>query len=481
MNLEAEQDQFDFEGTRQTAQEAWEQTLSRIQVEGGTRDDQVKFYTAVYHALLHPNIFNDVNGEYRLFEGDKTGFTKGIDRYTVFSLWDTYRCLHPFLSLVYPEKQSAMVKSLLGMAREGGWLPRWEYAGIDAGVMTGDPSLPVIADTWFRGIRDFNINEAYEAMKHNATSPGEENYIRPGMDDWLKYGYIPEDAPNVLHPFGDASGFENDYENMRDKRVVWGPVSTPLEYCVADWNLAQVAKYLGKMDDYKQFYGRSMLYKNNFDTSVGLMRPKSRNGKWVEPFEFSTPQNNGFTEGSSWNYSFMVPHDIPGLIKLMGGRQKFIKNLDTCFEKQYFDITNEPNLAYPYLYNYVRGNEWKTQRQVREIVTKSFKNSPDGLPGNDDCGTMSAWLIFSMLGFYPDCPGNMDFQMTSPVFSKVTIKLNPAYYQGKTFVIAAENADVDNYIVDSMKLNNRPYSKFRITHGDIVKGGRLDFILKSGK
>ena len=481
MNLEAEQDQFDFEKTRETAEETWEQALSRIRVEGGTRDDQVKFYTAVYHTLLHPNIFNDVNGEYRLIESDKTGITKGIDRYTVFSLWDTYRCLHPFLSLVYPEKQSAMIKSLLGMAKEGGWLPRWEYAGIDAGIMTGDPSLPVIADTWFRGIRDFDINEAYEAMKHNATAPGKDNYIRAGMDDWLKYGYIPQDAPNVLHPFGDASGFENDYENMRDKRVVWGPVSTPLEYCIADWNLAQVAKHLGKMDDYKQFYARSMLYKNSFDTSVGLMRPKLRNEKWVEPFEFSNQKNNGFTEGSSWNYSFMVPHDIPGLIKLMGGRQKFIKNLDACFQKQYFDITNEPNLAYPYLYNYVKGNEWKTQRQVRELITKSFKNSPDGLPGNDDCGTMSAWLIFSMMGFYPDCPGNMDFQMTSPVFSKVTIMLSPAYYPGKTFVIAAKNSDADNYIVDSMKLNDHPYSKFSITHGDITKGGRLDFILKSGK
>ena len=480
-NLEAEQSQFDFEGTRHAAEKSWEQALSKIQVEGGTGDDKVKFYTAIYHSLLHPNVFNDVNGEYRFFESDKIGITKGVDRYTVFSLWDTYRNLHPFLSLVYPDKQSAMVKSLLGMAKEGGWLPRWEYAGIDAGVMTGDPSLAVIADTWFRGIRDFDLIQAYEAMKHNATAPGKDNYMRPGMDHWLSYGYIPEDAPNVLHPFGESSGFENDYENMRDKRVVWGPVSTGLEYCIADWNLAQLAKYLGKEDDYRQFYNRSMLYKNSFDTSVGFMRPKSLDKKWVEPFDPSNQKNNGFTEGSSWNYTFMVPHDIPGVINLMGGRQRFIDKLDVCFKNQYFDITNEPNLAYPYLYNYVAGNEWKTQQQVRDIVGKSFKNSPDGLPGNDDCGTMSAWLIFSMMGFYPDCPGNMDFQVTSPVFSKITIMLDPAYYQGKTFIISAGNTERNNYFIHSMKLNDRQHKKFRITHSDIVKGGKLDFVLKSKK
>ena len=480
-NLEVEQKEYDFEKTKMAAEKTWNDELSKILVEGGTEDDKVKFYTAIYHALLHPNIYSDVNGEYRQFESNQTGRTESLPRYTVFSLWDTYRGLHPFLSLVYPQKESAMVKSLLGMASESGWLPRWEYAGIESGAMTGDPSLIVIADTWQRGIRDFDINQAYAVMKHNATTPEKDNYMRPGMDDWLRYGYIPENALNVLHPFAESSGSGTNYENMRELRTVWGTVSTSLEYCVADWNLAQLAKSLNKKEDYTYFLGRSMFYKNNFDPSVGFMRSRLYSGKWVEPFDPASTRNNAFTEGSSWNYSFMVPHDIPGLKKLMGGNKGFEDKLDKCFAGKYFDITNEPDIAYPYLFNYITDSEWKTQYQVHKIISGSFKNSPDGLPGNDDCGALSAWLAFSMMGIYPDCPGSMEYQLTSPSFSKITIQLDPVYYPGKTFVIETKGSSGKNHRIKSIRLNGEAHKEFAITHQDIVRGGQLDIVLTDKK
>lgn len=462
LNVETEIPGFDFEGTKVAARQAWNKELSNIRVEGGTEDDKVKFYTAMYHILLHPNIFYDVNGEYLIFESAQKGKIDGFERYTLFSLWDTYRNVHPFLSLVFPGKQSAMVKSLLGMAKESGFLPRWDLVGMETSVMVGDPALPVIADTWFRGIRDFDINEAYQYMKHNAITPEVDNYMRPGMTAWLQYGYIPEDVSKM--------GLRN----------VWGSVSTGLEYCIADWNLAQVAKYLGKDEDYRDFYNRSMLYKNSFDKSVGFMRPRFINGEWLKPFDLDNwKHETGFTEGNTWNYTFMVPHDISGLMKLMGGSKKFVSKLEECFRKGYFDITNEPDLAYPYLFNYVKGEEWKTHKQVREIINEEFGNGSKGLPGNDDCGTMSAWLMFSMMGFYPACPGDMDYQITGPVFDKVTIHLDPDYYPGGTFVIETENAGKDNCYIKKTELNGKPYKSCTLNHNDIIKGGTLKFVLSS--
>ncbi len=476
-NLEQEQPGFDFESAKTDAEQSWNTELSKIQVEGGTEDDKTKFYTAIYHTLIHPGVFNDVNGEYVEMESETIGKVKDYTRYSVFSLWDTYRNLHPFLSLVYPKQQSDMVKSLLGMAKEGGWLPRWEYAGIESNAMLGDPSLPVISDTWLRGIHDFDIQAAYETMKHNALTPEKENYMRPGMDDWLNYGYIPEDALNMLHQF-TSPNVQHFYENMRDLRVVWGSVSTSLEYCIADWNLAQIAKALGKDDDYNQFYNRSMFYKNSFDVSTGFMRGKLYNGNWAEPFDPASNRSDYFVEGTSWNYTFMVPHDIAGLIKLMGGTKKFTSKLDTCFAKGYFDITNEPDLAYPYLYNYAKKEEWKTQRQVHRLINENFRNAPDGLPGNDDCGTISAWLVFSMMGIYPDCPGNTDYQITTPAFDKITITLDPQYYPGKIFTISSEKADENMDLIDALQLNGKKYGKYTINHQDIINGGNLKIQLK---
>ena len=461
LNVEVEMPEFDFEGTLKSARQEWNNVLSRIIVEGGTDDDKVKFYTAMYHTLIHPNIFNDANGDYQIFGGTEKGKIKSHDRYTLFSLWDTYRNVHPFLTLFFPKQESDMVKTLIEMSDENGFLPRWDLIGIDANTMVGDPSFPVIADTWLKGIRDFDINHAYEAMKHNALTPEKDNYMRPGMEGWLKYGYIPEDVSKM------------------GLRGVWGSVSTAMEYCIADWNLAQLAKFLGKDEDYKLFYNRSMLYKNSFDTSIGFMRPRYMDGSWMTPFD--TEINNhqsGFTEGTTWNYTYMVPHDIPGLIRLMGGPKRFVSKLATCFDKGYFDVTNEPNIAYPYLFNYVKGEEWRTQRQVRKIVNDDFNTGTRGLPGNDDCGTMSSWLMFSMMGFYPACPGDTNYEIASPVFDKVTIHLDPEYYPGGMFVIEAENAGKENCYIQKMELNGKKHSSYKINHLDIVKGGKLKFILK---
>jgi predicted alpha-1,2-mannosidase len=469
LNLDGEQPAFDFDGTRKASEAEWNKELSKIRVEGGTRDEKTIFYTALYHTLIHPNVFNDINGEYVAYMGEKIFKKSDSDYYTVFSLWDTYRNLHPLLSLVYPKRQLDMVRSMLSMYETGGWLPKWELSGMETYVMVGDPSIPVITDTYLRGIRDFDAGLAFEAMKHNATVEEANNPVRPGLDNFLKYGFIPE---------GEESKFI----------WVWGSVSTGLEYCIADWNLAQMAKALGKEEDYKMFHDRSMFYKNYFDRGTGFMRPKLSDGNWFEPFSPSegmggkgSPKATGFVEGNSWQYTFMVQHDIPGLIKLMGGPKKFTEQLTTSFDSGYFVLWNEPDMAYPFLFNYVKGEEWRTQKYTRESVIKNFHNAPDGIPGNDDCGTLSAWLVFAMMGFYPDCPGNTDFQIASPYFDKITITLDPGFYSGKEFVIEAKNAGKNNCYIESMKLNGKAYKKYTLNHEDIVQGGKLTFVLKEKK
>jgi predicted alpha-1,2-mannosidase len=470
LNLETEQPGFDFDGTRQAAHDAWNRELSKIRVEGGTHDDRVIFYSALYHTLLHPNVFNDVNGEYQGYESNDVFTTAGKDRYSLFSLWDTYRTVHPFLSLVYPAKQSDMLQSLLSMYREGGWLPRWELASMETGVMVGDPSLPVIVDSWFRGIRDFDVELAWEAMRHNATADPESNILRPGLEYWLEYGYIPDDAQPVMHRFP-----KDMYENLLRHRVVWGSVSTSLEYGIADWNLAQFALMLGKQDDHDYFLKRSMFYRNNFDPKTNFLRPRHSNGEWIEPFDPTSHghEQSGYVEGTAWTYTFMVPYDIPGLMEMMGGPQPFVDKLQACFDEGHFDVTNEPDIAYPFLFNYVEGEEWRTQRQVRQIIKNDFSNAPDGLPGNDDVGTLSAWLMYAMMGFYPDCPGDMHYQLSSPVFTKVTIELDQTYFEGETFVIEAPDASPDNVYIRSMHLNGEPLQGFRLHHDKITRGGRL--------
>lgn len=458
-NLEREQPDFNFDQTVAQAKHTWNGRLKRIEVQGATENDKTIFYTALYHILIHPNVLQDVNGEYPLMESSGIGKTEG-NRYTVFSLWDTYRNLHPFLSLAYPELQSDLVKSMLDMYNESGWLPKWELLGMETHVMVGDPATPVLVDTWLRGIKDFDINLAYEAMKKAAIMVS-ENKLRPGIENYSAMGYIPEGV----------------HKNL------WGTVSTTLEYNISDWNLAQLAQKLKKNDDYKYFSKRALSYRNYFDKSTGMLRPRMADGSWLTPFDPKAGANFepvvGFVEGNAWQYRFYVPHDIKGMINLLGGDKKFISELQKCFDEGNYDMANEPDITYPFLFNYVKGEEWRSQLKVRELINKHYNNTPSGIPGNDDTGTLSAWLVYSMLGIYPHCPGDMSYAIVSPVFDKVTIHLNQKYYQGDKLIIQTDKSKTDDVLIKEIKLNGKPFNSYFIDHQELVKGAELLFKLKS--
>ncbi|MDF1863669.1 MAG: GH92 family glycosyl hydrolase [Saprospiraceae bacterium] len=458
-NLETEQPSFDLENTRNAAVKEWNRLLSRIKVEGGQKEDKVLFYTALYHLLLHPNILQDVNGEYPSMEGYEVKNTNGKNRFTVFSLWDTYRNVHPFLSLVYPELQIDMVHSMLDMYKESGWLPKWELLSMEMSVMVGDPAPPVLTDTYLRGLTDFDVNLAYEAMKKGATQL-ENNKLRPGIQFYDKMGIIPEDA-------------ENGYGRT---------VSSTLEYNISDWNIAQLAKALGKEEDARYFENRSHSYRKYFDDTTQMLRPIMKDGSWLYPFNPEAGKNFepviGYVEGNAWQYRFYVPHDIRGLIGKLGGEKAFLNALQACFDTDNYDMANEPDITYPFLFNYVEGEEWRTQKTVRELIRKYYFNAPDGLPGNDDTGTLSTWLLYGMMGFYPHCPGDMNYTLTSPVFDKITIELNQDFYEGEELIIETKNSENDNFLIDKMTWNGKKQKSYFINHADLVKGGVLEFCLK---
>lgn len=453
-NLEKEQHGRHFEAIHQEARQRWNDDLGRIMVEGGTDEQKTVFYTGLYHTLIHPNILQDVNGEYPQMEGDKVMSTKG-NRYTVFSLWDTYRNVHQLLTLVYPERQMDMVHTMLDMYREHGWLPKWELYGRETLTMEGDPSLPVIVDTWMKGLRDFDINLAYEAMYKSATLPGKENLMRPDNDDYMAKGYVP---------------LMEQYDNS---------VSHALEYYIADYSLATLAEALGKKEDAKMFYKRAMGYKNYYCKKFGTLRPILPDGTFYSPFDPKQGENfepsPGFHEGNSWNYTFYVPHDVTGLAKLMGGKKKFIDKLKMVFDKGYYDPANEPDIAYPYLFSYFKGEEWRTQVLVKQLLAKYFTTKPDGIPGNDDTGTMSTWAVFSMMGLYPDCPGVPEYTLTTPTFDKITIKLNPKYHGRDRLVITKEGS---TELIDYIRMGDKNCG-YRINHNDLIKAGSLTFKQKA--
>lgn len=455
-NLEKEQQGRHFAEIQKEARNNWNSHLGRIKVEGGTDDQKSVFYTGLYHALIHPNILQDANGEYPAMETGKTMTTKG-DRYTVYSLWDTYRNLHQLMTLVYPEKQIEMVRTMVDMYKEHGWMPKWELYGRETLTMEGDPSLPVIVDTWKKGLRDFDIETAYEAMYKSATTPGNQNLMRPDIDDYISKGYVP---------------LMEQYDNS---------VSHALEYYIADYSLYTLAKELGKKEDAKMFYDRSMGYKNYYCKEFGTLRPKLPNGEFYSPFDPKQGENfepsPGFHEGNSWNYTFFVPHDIKGLAKMMGGQKKFVNKLQMVFDKGYYDPANEPDIAYPYLFSYFKGEEWRTQKLVKELLAKHFKNTPGGIPGNDDAGTMSAWAIFSMMGLYPDCPGVPEYTLTTPTFDKVTITLNPDFYSQKELVIEVANKDSDSDYINKIEMNGKKCG-YRVNHNDLVKAGKITIYKK---
>ncbi len=463
-NMKMEQAYFSFDDVLENSKNRWNKELSKILVEGGSDSDRTIFYTALYHILIHPSLLSDFNGSYPAMMSGDIRRAVGYSRYNVFSLWDTYRNVHPLLSLIYPEKQLDMLQSMIDMYKESGWLPKWELYSRESYVMVGDPAIPVIVDSYLRGIKDFEVNTAWEAMFKSAMVTEENgNPLRPGSSKFNTLGYIPE--------------------NDKGRDNVWGSVSTGLEYCIADWNIAQFAKALGKENDYQIFLNRSMNYKNYFDPATLFLSPRLSDGSFLtikNPNRVKGyPGATGFVEGTPYNYNFMVPHDIPGLVKLMG-KKNFSERLEYCFTETdtlAFDMTNEPDIAYPYLFNYLKGEEWKTQKYVNQCIRNYFNTTVDGIPGDDDCGTMSAWLVFSMMGIYPDCPGNMNYQVSAPVFDRISIKLNEKFYTGNEMTILAPKKSADDIYIESFNVNNVPSKTFVLNHQDIVKGGIINFVL----
>ncbi|WP_418983161.1 GH92 family glycosyl hydrolase [Alistipes sp.] len=455
-NLDTEQPAgTTFDAIRAEARRRWNDDLGRIRVAGGTDAQKRVFYTALYHALIHPNLLNDVNGEYPLMErSGEVGVTEG-DRYTVFSLWDTYRNVHQLLTLVYPERQTDMVRSMVGMYREWGWLPRWELYGRETFTMEGDPAIPVIVDTWMKGLRDFDLTTAYEAMRKSATTPGAQNRLRPDIDPYIERGYIP-----LGHFAQDLAGDVS--------------VSHALEYYVADAALARLADSLGYKDDAALFRARSLGYRHYYDKEFGTLRPITQDGTFLTPFDPRAGENfttaPGFHEGTAWNYTFYVPHDVEGLTRLMGGRRKFVDKLQMVFDEGLYDPANEPDIAYAYLFSRFRGEEWRTQQQTRRLLERYFTTASDGIPGNDDTGTMSAWAVFTMLGFYPDCPGEPCYTLTAPTFQRAEIDTPRG-----TLVIERQG---EGYI-DRMTLGGKPLTAYRLTHDELLRGGRLTFHLEN--
>ena len=449
-NLDAEVGDSTFDEVRQASYNRWNEALSRIRVEGGTEEDKTIFYTALYHSLLHPNILSDINGEYPTMEQGERGLAVGYDRYTVFSLWDTYRNVHQLLTLAYPERQTDMIRSMVGMSQEWGWLPRWELYGRETFTMEGDPAIPVIVDSYLKGLRDFDIEAAYEAMRRSATTEGKSNPIRPDIDPYIERGYIP------------VGWFANDLSGDNS-------VSHALEYYVADNALAALARHLGDEEFAQTMEERASGWRNYYSKEYGALRPIDKEGNFITPFDPSAGANfsntTGFHEGSSWNYTFFVPHDIEGLIKLMGGKREFTKRLWSIFEEGHYDPTNEPDIAYPYLFSRIKGEEWRTQQLVKKLLDENYTTSPDGLPGNDDTGTMSTWAVFSMMGLYPDCPGQPYYTLTTPRFDRVEIETTHG-------TIAIECEGRGDYIKEVL-MGGKRCDTFRISHSDLIKNGGL--------
>ena len=453
-NLNAEQPDFNFDGVHAKARELWNNDLSKIEVEGGTEEQKTVFYTALYHTLIHPNIIQDVNGEYPMMESAKTGVTKE-NRYTVFSLWDTYRNVHQLMTLLYPDRQLNMIRSMIDIYNGHGWMPKWELYRRESYTMEGDPAIPVIVDTWLKGLRDFDVETAYEAFIKSATTPGPQNKLRPDNDDYMALGYVP---------------LREKFDNS---------VSHALEYYIADWNLGRFAEALGKKEDAKRFYARSLGYKHYYSKEYGTFRPILPDGSFLTPFDpllgANFEPNPGFHEGNAWNYTFAVPHDIPGLIKLMGGNKKFVDKLQSVFDNGYFDVTNEPDMIYPHWFSQIKGEEWRTQKTVRDILAKHFTTETRGIPGNDDTGTMSTWALLNMIGFYPHCPGKPEYTVTAPVFDKVTIHLDPKFYKKDKLVIETKRNNADEYKIKSLSIGSKDVKKFIITHDELINAGIITY------
>ena len=462
-NMRTEMPGWDFNQVKKQAQDEWNKELNKINVTA-SEDDKVNFYTSLYHAFINPTTYQDVNGEYKGLDQD-VHKADGFTNYTTFSLWDTYRALHPFFNILQPSRSNDMVKSMMAHYDQSAikMLPVWSHYANDNWCMSGYHSVSVVTDAIIKGVYKGDPEAALAAC---ITTSNHREY--EGIGSYIDNGYIP----------AEKSGTS---------------ISNTLEYAYDDWCIAQLAKKLNKQDIYAEYMKRSGNWENNFDQSTGFMRAKMADGTFQKKFDVMSTHGQGFIEGNSWNYSFFVPQNPALLIERMGGKVKFAKRLDTLFTMhlpdEFFadteDITregiiggyvhgNEPAHHVAYLYNWA-GQPSKTQSRVRMILKMQYKNAPDGLGGNDDCGQMSAWYMFSSMGFYPVAPGSDEYSLGSPAVKSATIHLE----NGKTFSIEAINQSDKNVYVKKVLLNGKEVTDYIIKHSDITNGGKLTFYMSS--
>ncbi|WP_284442926.1 GH92 family glycosyl hydrolase [Elizabethkingia anophelis] len=462
-NLEKETGSLSFEQVKAKAQEDWNKELNKIVIKG-TEDQKVNFYTAMYHTFINPTIYMDANGEYKGLD-QNIHKAEGFTNYTTFSLWDTYRALHPYFNIIQPKRNADMVKSMMAHYEQSSlkMLPIWSHYANENWCMSGYHSVSVIADAIIKGNY---IGDAKAALMACVATANKRNY--EGIGDYIDKGYIPAEKNGTS-------------------------VSNTLEYAYDDWAIAQLAKHLGETEIYNKFIKRSENWRNNFDKTTGFMRPRMADGSFKKDFDLLSTHGQGFIEGNSWNYSFFVPHNPEGLIQQMGGKQKFASKLDKLFSMhlpdEFFadteDITregiiggyvhgNEPAHHVAYFYNW-SGQPWKTQKQVRHILEMQYKSTPDGLGGNDDTGQMSAWYILSSLGFYPVAPGSEDYAIGSPAVNNAVLTLE----NGKNFEIEAVNQSPQNVYVQKILLNGKEIKNFTLKHSDIMNGGKIVFYMNN--
>lgn len=463
-NLRTEIPHWDFDQVKKEGEALWAHELQKVVIQSGSRKEKENFYTAMYHAFINPTTYMDVDGQYRGLDMN-IHQADNFTNYTTFSLWDTYRALHPLFNVIQPKRNADMIRSMLAHYDQSAqhMLPVWSHYANENWCMTGYHSVSVIADAIIKGNAPFDVNRALDAC---VTTARHRNY--DGLGYYMDMGYVPEDKNGAS-------------------------VSKTLEYAYDDWCIAQVAKKLQRMDIYEEFIKRSFNYKNVYDASVGFMRPKLSDGTFRKAFDELQTHDQGFIEGNAWNYSLYVPHYPGEMITMMGGKKVFSRHLDSLFTMhlpdKFFaeteDITrdgiignyvhgNEPSHHVAYLYNWT-GESWKTQERIRMILKKMYLPKPDGLGGNDDCGQMSAWYIFSTLGFYAVCPGAEEYQLGSPAIDGATLNLE----NGKVFTIEVKNQGNKNVYVKKVVLNGQQLSHKYITHADIMNGGRLTFYMSA--
>lgn len=460
-NLVSEIPHWDFERVRGAARMIWDEELSKIEIEAG-EDRKVNFYTALYHCFLGPVVYSDVTGEYRGLDQNIHKMSHSVN-YTIFSLWDTYRALHPLFTILQKKRTNDIIRSMLAHYDESvhGILPVWSHYSNDNWCMIGYHSVPVIVDAYMKGIRDYDVEKAFEAVISSATY---EKY--DGIGYYERFGFVPEDLNT-------------------------NSASKTLEYAYDDWTIYRMAEELGRNETAGVFLERAGYYRNLFDDKTGFLRARNSDGTWKTPFDPMSTSGQGYIEGNAWNYSLYVPHDVSGFMELVGGKSRLVSWLDSLFVMEIPDESiahsediekvgiignyvhgNEPSHHVPYLYCYA-GAPWKTQERIHQIVDTMYRNAPDGLCGNDDCGQMSAWYVFSSLGFYPVCPGSNEYVFGSPCVDKATIRLE----SGKTFSMRAEGLSGSNIFIQSVLLNGTEYTKGYLDHETLETGGELVFIM----